>query len=367
MNSVSVKTLSKEYKIIIGWSILPKLGKILKKQQISESVFIISTDKIFGLYGKKLISMLKNSKISDLGFALLPDGEKSKSWESYEKLIKKIVDFDSGKEKRTTVVGLGGGVVGDIAGFVAGTYKRGVPFVQIPTTLLAMVDSSIGGKTGIDFRHKNKIVKNLLGQFYQPDLVFTDLSFLKTLPKRQLLNGLAEVIKYGIIKDEKLFEFLENRTSEILSLEKSAINYIVKTSCEIKKDIVQQDERETKSIRTILNYGHTIGHAIESASGLSFTHGEAISVGMIVEAKISNKLGLLKEKDLKRIENLIQKFGLPTKIKSTEVNKIISAMKYDKKFSGGKNKFVLPVRIGKVVIKTGIEEKKIVSILSGYF
>ncbi|MFN3967179.1 MAG: 3-dehydroquinate synthase family protein, partial [Endomicrobiia bacterium] len=260
MNIVNVQTNSKKYKILIGWKILPKLCDVLKKQKISESVFIISTDRIFNIYGEKLISILKNSKITDLGFALIPDGEKSKSWHNYEKLINKIIDFDSGKEKKITVIALGGGVVGDISGFVAGTYKRGVPFVQIPTTLLAMVDSSIGGKTGIDFRHKNKVIKNVLGQFYQPDLVLSDLSFLRTLPKKQLLNGLAEVIKYGIIKDINLFDFLENNTEKILSLEKSAMNYIVKRSSEIKRDIVQQDERETKLIRTILNYGHTIGH-----------------------------------------------------------------------------------------------------------
>ncbi|MFH0807218.1 MAG: 3-dehydroquinate synthase, partial [Elusimicrobiota bacterium] len=261
------------------------------------------------------------------------------------------------------VLALGGGVVGDMAGFVASSYRRGVPFVQMPTTLLSAVDSSIGGKTGIDFRRKGKIIKNIVGSFYQPSLVLTDISFLKTLPKKELLNGLAEIIKYGVIKEAELFHFIDKNIAQILDYGPEALGYIIGKSTKIKRDIVQLDEKETKNIRIILNYGHTVGHAIEGAGNFKTSHGEAVAIGMVCEAEISFKLGLLAESKCLQIERLIAKAGLPVKIKGCTVSSLMEIMKYDKKFRKGQNKFVLPVDIGKVTVKTGIPNQIIRSVL----
>jgi len=290
----------------------------------------------------------------------IPDKETSKSNKEATRLIQKISQLD--RHRGTFIVAFGGGVVGDLAGFVASIYKRGIPYVQIPTTLLGQVDSAIGGKVAID----TDLAKNLIGAFYQPRAVISDISFLKSLPAREIRSGFAEIIKYGIIADKNLFFFIEKNIKKLLKRDKTSLEYVIYKCSKIKADVVRRDEKDTKGIRAILNYGHTVGHAIEAASGYSklYTHGEAIAVGMIIAAEISNELGLLKEKELERIESLIKIIGLPTKIKSLKLKKIMDAQSYDKKIIHGVNRFILPTRIGKVKICENISKKMIADIIA---
>jgi len=250
-------------------------------------------------------------------------------------------------ERKSFIVALGGGVVGDLAGFVAATYLRGIPFVQVPTTLLAQVDSSVGGKTGVNL----KAGKNLVGAFYQPRLVLCDLDVFKTLPRREYVSGLAEVIKYGIIYDAVLFAQLERNLPKLLKREGATLRDVVARCCEIKAEVVGQDETES-GLRAILNFGHTIGHAIENSSGYGkFLHGEAIAIGQVAAAKLSQKILGLPSGDVARIEKLFVQAGLPVKFKlnGPQRKKLFAAMKLDKKVSAGEIKFVLAKRIGKVV------------------
>jgi 3-dehydroquinate synthase len=243
---------------------------------------------------------------------------------------------------------LGGGVVGDIAGFVAATYKRGVPLVHIPTTLLAQVDSSIGGKVALNHGR----LKNIIGTFYHPEFVVSDTTTLGTLPAKEIRNGLAEVIKYAVIRDKSLFVYLEKNLGNI-SQDTEFFEKIVFRCAKIKARIVKKDEKDW-GLRNILNYGHTIGHAIEASSEFDIPHGEAVALGMVVEATVSNRLGMLAWKELTRIKRLIEKAGLPLSLASLDTEKIIEAMKNDKKVAGGKVRFILPDAIGKVVIKDDV-------------
>jgi 3-dehydroquinate synthase len=250
-------------------------------------------------------------------------------------------------ERKSFIVALGGGVVGDLAGFVAASYLRGIPFVQVPTTLLAQVDSSVGGKTGVNLAAG----KNLVGAFYQPRLVLCDLATFRTLPEREFRAGLAEVIKYGIIYDAELFARLERDMAKILRRDAASLAHIVARSCEIKADVVSQDETES-GLRAILNYGHTIGHAIEAITAYGrYLHGEAISIGQVAAAHLSAELLGLPVNDVERIRALFVAAGLPVSIKLTTAQrtKLLAAMTLDKKVSGGEIKFVLAERIGKVV------------------
>jgi 3-dehydroquinate synthase len=249
-------------------------------------------------------------------------------------------------ERKSFIVALGGGVVGDLAGFVAATYLRGIPFVQAPTTLLAQVDSSVGGKTGVNL----KAGKNLVGAFYQPQLVLCDLDALKTLPKREYISGLAEVIKYGVIYDAVLFAQLERNLPKLLQRDAATLRNVIARCCEIKAEVVGQDETES-GLRAILNFGHTIGHAIENSSGYGkFLHGEAISIGQVAAAKLSQKILGLPSGDAERIEKLFVCAGLPvkTRLNAALRKKLLAAMLLDKKVSGGEVKFVLAKKIGRV-------------------
>ena len=258
------------------------------------------------------------------------------------------------------IIALGGGVVGDLAGFAAATYMRGIPYIQVPTTLLAMVDSSIGGKVGVDTLH----AKNAIGAFYQPKKVIIDLNFIKTLPKNEIANGLAEIIKQALIKDKNFFHFLEKNIDKILSYDLYILKQTIKRSCEIKASIVMQDERE-KGIRKILNYGHTIGHAIESALNYKISHGQAIAIGMSYAAKLSAKLGFLHEGSVIRQNNLLEYIGLPHKLSHHKLKprKILEHIQYDKKIINGKINFVLLNSIGDVIISDKITLEDIKQIL----
>ena len=359
MKIIKLNLKKQSYNIIVGSNILYLLGDYIRKLNIGYDAYILTNPSIRNRYGRALQKVLKQSGFV-VKFKLIPDTEKSKSIEMLSLIIKDITSFD--KRKRIFIIAFGGGVVGDLAGFVASVYKRGVPYIQVPTTLLAQVDSSIGGKTGVDLREG----KNLLGAFYQPRLVFSDTGFLRTLELRQIKTGLAEVIKCAIIKDPQLFNYLEKKYKDVLTYKQSALNFIVRRFSSLKAKIVQRDEREEKGIRTILNFGHTIGHAIEAAGNYKrYNHGEAIALGMLVACDISRKKNIINNITSQRIENLIKTVGLPTRIKNISIPDIIKSHYRDKKFIGSKNRFVLIKTIGKTIIVENIPLKIIKEALRG--
>ncbi|MEK6647469.1 MAG: 3-dehydroquinate synthase [Candidatus Firestonebacteria bacterium] len=365
MSTIKVNLFSprnRNYDIIISNKNLEKFGEEIPKRQLGDSAFIISNPPIYELYGNKVCKSLQKSGIKKIDKYLLPQGEKFKSFQYYKKTLDALVNFDDEKLKDIFIVNLGGGVISDLGGFVAATYKRGISYVQIPTTLLAFVDSTIGGKVAVDYGNK-KPIKNLVGTFYQPSLVFGDLQLLNTLPKLELKSGFAEIIKYGVIDDENLFELLEKKYKQLLSLDTKLLSEVVTLSCKIKAKIVQEDEFDRKGIRAKLNFGHTIGHAIESVSDFKYRHGEAIAIGMICAAEIACELSMFSKESCKRLVNLVHSFGLPTTISNCKGNDIIQVMMYDKKFKGGTNKFILPVTIGKVKVISGVNYNLIRKVL----
>lgn len=360
---IRVKLRDKEdrsYNIVISSDILDKIGNIVKSLDIGKDIFIITDRKVGRLYGRRVTKSFKSAGFTDIGVIQITEGESSKTWDRYGKILEKIHDFDKYQEKKIVIVTLGGGVVGDMGGFAAGTYRRGVNYVQIPTTLLGQVDCGLGGKVGVNL----KKAKNLLGLLWQPKLVFMDLTTLKTLDTREVKSGLAEVIKYGVIKDQNLFRYVEKHLDQILHCDFACLKHIILTCVKIKAKITEIDERDEKDIRIILNFGHTIGHAIEAASDYKvYKHGEAISIGMLCAGEIASRLSLFSNKDFLRLDNLIGKAGLPKKIRKCSVEDIMKSMRHDKKFVDGVNRFVLPVKIGKVKIVKDIEENLIKDVI----
>ena len=351
MKKIKVRLGENSYNILICSNELNKLGPCLKRLNIGRDAVIITNPGIKKLFGSKIERVLISSGFN-VKFETAPDSEKAKSGKECMRLLDNISKLDTGR--RVFIIALGGGVAGDLAGFTASIYKRGVPYAQIPTTLLAQVDSAIGGKTAIDLRAG----KNLAGAFYQPRLVFSEMSFLESLPEKELISALAEVIKYGVIKSPDLFEFIEKNIAKILKHDKKCLQRIVYECSLIKARIVEKDELDNRNIRVILNLGHTIGHAIEAAFHYdkSYNHGQAVALGMLSSVYMSEKMHLIKKKDASRIKNLIEKARLPVNLKSIDVKKIISAQSRDKKFIHGKNRFVLPVSIGRVTVKENIPE-----------
>lgn len=351
MKVIRLNLKKRSYDIIVGENIINLLGKYIRRLKIGSDAYVITNAAIKNAHGRKLNQTLQKSGLS-IRFKVVPDSEKSKSIKMASSVIEDIVRHS--RKKRLFIITFGGGVIGDLGGFIASVYRRGIPYVQVPTTLLAQVDSSIGGKTAVDLSEG----KNLIGAFYQPRLVFSDVNMLKTLSPRQIKSGLAEVIKYGAIKDKALFSYIETRRKDILALKPRQLEFIVRRCAYIKARIVQQDEREEKGIRTILNFGHTIGHAIESAGNFkAYNHGEAIALGMLLACDISGRLSLIDHKTGQRLERLIKAMGLPTQIKKISAQDIIKAHYHDKKFIGSKNKFVLIKDIGKTLILENIPLK----------
>ncbi len=351
MEQIRVELEDRSYDILIGNSILKDIGTKLKKFDFSPKLALISNELVFSLYGK-----IVSESITEAGFDLLtviiPDGEQYKNIETLQHIYNELLKYKL--DRKSALIALGGGVVGDITGFAASTYMRGISYIQIPTTLLAQVDSSVGGKTGID----HKLGKNMIGTFWQPVLVLIDTKTLSTLEKRQFLAGLAEVIKYGIIWDSELFKFIDENKEKILRLDNNSLNHIIKRSCEIKAEIVSKDERES-GLRAILNYGHTIGHAIETVTKYTlYLHGEAISIGMCLEAELAQLLNIIDPVEFTKIKELINQCGLPYYLpEDIDRQEIISAMYLDKKAVAGKLKFILPEKIGKVRIEKNISEE----------
>jgi len=349
--TVNVNLKERSYKILINRGIIKEIGIRIKVFRPSR-VGIISSDNLFPLYRDILLTSLNRAGIEP-DVILIPDGEEFKDilWTYYihGRLLEKRFDRNS------LLIAFGGGVIGDITGFVSSTYMRGVRYVHVPTTLLAQVDSSIGGKTGVN----HPLGKNMIGTFYQPSLVFTDIDTLKSLPSREFVASMAEIIKYGIIADRGLFDYTMENHKDILKLGDSLL-FIITRSCEIKADIVSRDERES-GLRAILNLGHTIGHAIETVTGYKrFLHGEAISIGMSAVSEMAVQMGMLNKDDMKLIKEVLETYRLPIHLPDDiDVMKVMEAMEVDKKAVSGRLRFVLPESIGAVRV-VEIRDKSVI-------
>ena len=333
------KSIKDSYEIVIGEDVIDRAGLTSKVQDQIDRYVIVTDSNVNPLYGQRVLERLKESS-RPVDIIEMPAGEGSKSLETVHGVARRLVGL--GASRKSLIIALGGGVVGDVAGFVASIYMRSIPYIQIPTTLLAQVDSSVGGKTGVDLLEG----KNLVGTFYQPKAVYIDLSVLKTLSDRDFGNGLAEIIKYSIIANHGLFELLEQENVGIKKRDVPLMKNLVGRSCKIKAGIVEMDEKES-DLRRVLNFGHTIGHALEAASNYGLSHGEAVAIGMVGAAMISHKLSHLDEDAFGRIVSLIESYGLPTKIPAgMETAKISGFMTTDKKVVGGQLHFVLAKAIG---------------------
>ena len=343
MVTVNIPLGKRSYEVKIGSGLLSRLGTECRRLDLGNRCAVISDSNVAPRYGRTALKALTNAGFSPT-LLTIPAGEMSKSMRRVEECYHGLAT--QRLERKSFVVALGGGVVGDLAGFVAATYLRGVAFVQVPTTLLAQVDSSVGGKVGVNL----KAGKNLVGAFHQPRLVLCDLATLKSLPLREYRAGLAEVIKYGVIYDTALFRRLERDLPKLLRKDERTLAAIVARCCEIKADVVGQDETES-GLRAILNFGHTIGHALEAISSYGkYLHGEAISIGQVAAAELSARLLGLPGAEVQRITELLRRAGLPTQVKlnSAQQRKALAAMQLDKKVSAGQVKFVLARRIGRV-------------------
>ena len=336
---VDVELGDRRYEIRVGRGLVG-LTESFNTGQASGDALIVSNDKVASLYGQRLVQALQPT-FRRVRLLKLPDGEQFKTWESLQQIFDSLIS--SASDRRTTLFALGGGVIGDLTGFAAACYMRGVPYVQVPTTLLAQVDSSVGGKTAIN----HPLGKNMIGAFHQPTRVVADLDTLDTLPQRELVAGLAEVIKYGPIADNDFLGWMEENIDDLLRRKKTALGYAVGRSCRLKASVVVDDELESGR-RAILNFGHTFGHAIETGMGFgTWLHGEAVGCGMVLAADLSVRAGLIEPAYAKRLENVIARAGLPTKPPSLSTERLIELMRSDKKAKSGELRFVLLTGEGK--------------------
>ncbi len=352
-NKIHVPIDNNFYEVTIKAGLLSEIGNRLVELGIKSTrkILIVSNQEIANLFGNILLNNLKENNYSAKIF-IIKAGEKFKNISTLNEIYDAA--FEYGMERGSLMIALGGGIVGDITGFASSTWLRGLDYIQIPTTLLSMVDSSVGGKTGVN--HPKG--KNLIGAFNQPKAVFIDTDTLKTLPTREFNAGMAEIIKYGIIRDEELFEYLENEFNlrNIVNLENQSLVKIIKDSVKIKSNIVSEDEKE-KGIRAYLNYGHSFGHVIENLCGYGeYLHGEAISIGMRIAGEIAFSKGLWKKEETTRQNNLIKRYGLPIEVPTLNKSDVVRILMGDKKVQEGKMRFILPNKIGKVSIYTDIVE-----------
>ncbi len=356
---------SRSYPIFIERGLISKVGELMKEASLSGRCAVITNPTVGDLYLALVIESLKKAGFDAVTIEI-PDGEEYKNLTQvsliYDRLLEARIERDS------AIVALGGGVIGDISGFVAATILRGVPFVQVPTTLLAFVDSSIGGKTGVNHR----LGKNLIGAFYQPRAVIIDPDVLSTLDKRELCAGLAEVVKYGVIRDDGFFKFIEDNAGALTNPPSASggadgepLVEVIKRSCVAKAEVVMKDERES-GLRSILNFGHTFAHAIEALTGYKeFRHGEAVSIGMVMAARLSHVLGLTSMDVAVRLEKLLKRLSLPIKPPGFSPYEYVEAMKLDKKVKTGKIRFVLVEDLGRVILRE-VPEKKLIEFIGGF-
>lgn len=358
MKRIRVKLGLNGYNIYTGPGLLAETGRLLKELGCNGKAVIITDPTVKDLYGLNL-----RQSLTGTGFktALLevPEGEEYKSLETAGRLYQELTDF--GAERGTPVLALGGGVIGDVAGFVAATYMRGVPLVQLPTTLLAQVDSSIGGKVAVNHGR----LKNRIGAFYQPRIVISDITTLETLPPAELTSGLGEVIKYAVIRDPDFFTYIEENLERVKNLDAAVFEQIVTVSAKIKAEVVEKDEKDT-GLRNILNFGHTVGHAIETVTDFNVSHGQAVAIGMLAAALIACEIGVFELSNVVRLRKLLRRAGLMTRMPKAELSSVLTAITRDKKVTGGKIKFILPRAIGDVFITDEVSmtlvEKVLVSL-----
>ncbi|WP_447979930.1 3-dehydroquinate synthase [Candidatus Nitrospira bockiana] len=343
LQQVKVSLGERSYDILVGSGLLDRIGTCLSGVVRSPQVAVVADATVAGLYAKPVLRALKRSGYQ-VRLIILPPGERTKTLRALACILDELVAARF--ERGAALVALGGGVIGDLAGFAAAVYLRGIAFIQVPTTLIAQVDSSVGGKTGVN----HPLGKNLIGAFHQPRLVLIDVRTLQTLPRREWVAGLAEVIKYGVIADERFFAYLEEQMEALLKMDEEAIVRVVTRSCEIKAAIVMEDERESDRRRT-LNYGHTIGHALEALGGYRhLIHGEAVGIGMVQEAGLAAALGYCSRNVVLRQRELVGRAGLPTELPKIGFPQLWRAMQHDKKVAQGRVYCVVPQRIGEVCI-----------------
>jgi len=347
---LTVDLAENSYDILIGGGLLPTLGQRCLDAGLGARVAVITNPTVNALYGKTAMASL-----AEAGFAgtlvEMPDGEEYKNATTLSAVYDALIE--AGLDRRSCIVALGGGVVGDLAGFAAATYLRGIPFVQVPTTLLSQVDSSVGGKTAIDHPRG----KNLIGAFYQPRLVLIDVETLATLPEREYRAGLAEVIKYGVAIDLPFFEYLEQHAEDIAAKDRGCLEYVIRRCCEIKAHVVELDEKES-GLRAVLNYGHTLGHAFETVAGYrELVHGEAVALGMVLAARISSSLGHCSAADVDRISRLITRLGLQTLPPEADRARLVEAIVTDKKSRNGSISFICNHGIGSFAIEQLVPDK----------
>jgi 3-dehydroquinate synthase len=359
MKKIYVELGDRSYEVRVGTGLLERVGFWLREKDYSGRAVIIADATVGGLYADIL-----RRGLSVAGFTVtlleVPPGETYKSLETATGLYDRLTEALA--ERTTPVLALGGGVVGDLAGFVAATYRRGLPLVQVPTTLLAQVDSSIGGKTAVDYGQ----LKNTIGVFYQPIMVVADIDTLKTLPDDERANGLAEVIKGAAVRNANLFKFLEININKARELHPGVLENMIAEAVRIKAEVVAKDEREEKGLRLILNFGHTVGHAVEAVSGFGLKHGQAVAIGMMAAAKISSRMGIFAESEVVRLEKLITTAGLPVKMPGLDIEAVMEAMRHDKKVRGDKIRFVLLKSIGNGFISDAVEPALVREVLVGW-
>ena len=356
MQTLQVDLGVRTYPIYIGENLLCQ-ADLYSKHIPSNDVVIITNETVAPLYLDQISAALKNKNIRAI---TLPDGESHKNLTTMESIFTELLTNRCARD--TTIVALGGGVIGDISGFAAACYQRGINFIQVPTTLLSQVDSSVGGKTGVN----HALGKNMIGAFYQPKCVVADIGTLHTLPKRELSAGIAEVIKYGILGDLEFFQWLEANVKKLVDLNTDTLMYAIERSCQCKADIVASDEHEKSGRRALLNLGHTFGHAIETGMGYGkWLHGEAVGCGMVVAAEFSERMGLISKADVNRISSLISQANLPTKLPAElSADQMIELMAIDKKVKDGKLHLILINNIGNAVLTSNCEHELLIETLA---
>jgi 3-dehydroquinate synthase len=357
VNTLKVELGERSYPILIGEGLL-RQPDLVRQHVPAGDILIVSNTTVAPLYMESVAGALSGGRVVE---AILPDGESHKTLATVARVLDVLVANRFGRD--CTVVALGGGVVGDMAGFAAACYQRGVAYVQVPTTLLAQVDSSVGGKTGVN--HPGG--KNLIGAFHQPAAVIADASTLSTLPVRELRAGLAEVIKYGLLGDAAFYDWLEAHMDELLAADPKALSYVIQRSCEIKAQIVGRDERE-QGDRALLNLGHTFGHAVEAATHYTqWLHGEAIGAGLLMAATMSHECGMIEAVEVDRLRRLLQRVGLPVRIGGVTPEVALELMRIDKKVQGGRMRLVLLRAIGDAFVTADYSEQALQRTLNAYF
>ena len=355
MKTVHVNLGPRSYDIEIGSGNLREAVKFCDAEQDDAHAVVITDSNVDELYSEHVGDALEESG-AQIDILVVEAGEQSKASEVAADLWEQLLD--QGADRKTVVVALGGGVVGDLAGFVAATFGRGLRFVQIPTTLLAQVDSSVGGKVGINLPGG----KNMVGAFWQPCGVLIDVDVLQSLPDREYRAGLAEVVKYGVIQDAEFFAYLEANIETVNARDAAVLTYIVERCCRLKADVVELDEREETGLRSILNYGHTFGHAFEAATEYeSLLHGEGVAIGMMCAARLAERLGRIDAAFVERQRKLLEAFGLPLDVPDVERDELIEFMYRDKKVERGKLRFVLPTRLGHVELVDGVQNEAVLA------